>query len=684
MATASVQGSAAGGLEVPDQVFLGGLPYYFKEEQIRELLESFGPLRSFQLVTDLSTRIDKKAAYFVYQDVLVTDIACAALNGIQMGADTLIVRRANHGTANEQPQPCSNPQESCGICWRSLMIGQGRAIFIAECSHRFHYPCIANNVQYGNLHCPVCRAKWDKTNVPFQVSPPKRTRTSVVSPMLQQLQHWNYPHYPEYSFEQQQQDPPEPLTFADDEPLLSSTSPVQSSAHQNLTVKTYTECSAISAAESNSKFPVLVSIRAPPLKDCERHGCTPIDLVTVLDVRASMQGIKLNLVKRAVKFVIENLGPLDRLSIVSFSSTSKRVLPLQRMTADGRESAILAVDSLKTGCGAGIAEALKKGFKVLEDRREKNPVASIILLSDGKDSYCRSQSQMLNQMLASICASDIQHEIPVHTFGFGKKHDANIMHAISDASGGTFSCIESVGMIQNGFALCIGGLLNVVAQELRLTVRSASCAVKIVSIPSGRHVSQISDEGQQGVVDIGNIYAEEEKQFLVYLSVLPSASHVKMPLLDVTCVYKDLASNELMQVQGERVHILRPEVCSPAEKEVSLEVDRQRNRIGVAESIAEAQRLAEMGNLEGARALLAERRATVLASQAAQAGDGLTFSFETELKEVMDRMASMNLYTYAGMSSHSQQRATARGANVPKIKYETLDAAYQAMEHFFS
>lgn len=119
-------------------------------------------------------------------------------------------------------------QESCGICWRSLMIGQGRAIFIAECSHRFHYPCIANNVQYGNLHCPVCRAKWDKTNVPFQVSPPKRTRTSVVSPMLQQLQHWNYPHYPEYSFKQQQQDPPEPLTFADDEPLHSSISPVQS------------------------------------------------------------------------------------------------------------------------------------------------------------------------------------------------------------------------------------------------------------------------------------------------------------------------------------------------------------------------------------------------------------------------------------------------------------------------
>ncbi|XP_062012405.1 E3 ubiquitin-protein ligase WAV3-like [Rosa rugosa] len=679
MATASVQGSIAGGLGDPDRIFFGGFPYYFKEEQIRELVESFGPLRSFELVTDGGRGNNSIAAYCVYQDVSVTDIACRALNGIRMGAQTLIARRANHG-ANQQPEPHSSSQENCSICWCSLTTGQGQAIFTAECSHRFHYPCIANNVQHGNLYCPVCRVKWDKNNVPFQVPPPQQTRIPFRQFPMPQQPHWNYPHlpyqqphwnHPQYPFEQQPQDPPEPLTFSDDEPLQSLTSPVQSSSHQNVTVKTYAEFSAISAAESSSKFPVLVSIRAPPLKDSEGHGRTPIDLVTVLDVSGSMTGSKLDLVKRAVKFVIENLGSSDRLSIVSFSSNSKRVLPLQRMTADGRESAILAVESLRAGGGTNIAEALKKGTKVLEDRSERNPVSSIILLSDGQDNYCRSGSQILNQLPASIRSSDMQQEIPVHAFGFGQDHDASIMHAISDASGGTFSFIESVGMIQDGFALCIGGLLSVVAQELRLTVRSASAGVKIVSIPSGRHVSQISDEGQQGVVDIGNMYAEEEKQFLVYLLVPPSASHVKMPLLDVTCVYKDLASNELMQVQGERVEILRPEVCSPAEKAVSLEVDRQRNRIVVAETIAEAQRLAEMGNLEGARALLAERRATVLASAAAQAGDGLSNLFETELREVMERMASMDLYAnsgrayaLAGMSSHSRQRASARGDTI--------------------
>ncbi|CAI9110736.1 OLC1v1010810C1 [Oldenlandia corymbosa var. corymbosa] len=94
---------SAGGLEGPDRIFVGGLPYYFTEAQIRELLESFGPLRGFDLVKDRETGNSKGYAFCVYQDLSVTDIACAALNGIKMGDKTLTVRRANQG--NVQPKP---------------------------------------------------------------------------------------------------------------------------------------------------------------------------------------------------------------------------------------------------------------------------------------------------------------------------------------------------------------------------------------------------------------------------------------------------------------------------------------------------------------------------------------------------------------------------------------------------
>eukprot|EP00245_Coleochaete_scutata_P012905 TRINITY_DN508_c0_g4_i2.p1 TRINITY_DN508_c0_g4~~TRINITY_DN508_c0_g4_i2.p1 ORF type:complete len:397 (-),score=99.82 TRINITY_DN508_c0_g4_i2:626-1816(-) len=95
-------GSAAGGADGPDRIFVGGLPYYLSEEQIKELLSSFGPLRAFDLVKDRDTGNSKGYGFCVYQDSSVVDIACAALNGMKMGDKTLTVRRA---TASGQPKP---------------------------------------------------------------------------------------------------------------------------------------------------------------------------------------------------------------------------------------------------------------------------------------------------------------------------------------------------------------------------------------------------------------------------------------------------------------------------------------------------------------------------------------------------------------------------------------------------
>jgi len=104
LAAVGLTPGSAGGLEGPDRIFVGGLPYYFTEAQVRELLESFGPLRGFDLVKDRETGNSKGYAFCVYQDLNVTDIACAALNGIKMGDKTLTVRRANQGTSQPRPE----------------------------------------------------------------------------------------------------------------------------------------------------------------------------------------------------------------------------------------------------------------------------------------------------------------------------------------------------------------------------------------------------------------------------------------------------------------------------------------------------------------------------------------------------------------------------------------------------
>ncbi|PKA55307.1 Splicing factor U2af large subunit B [Apostasia shenzhenica] len=126
LAAVGLTPGSAGGLEGPDRIFVGGLPYYFTEAQVRELLESFGPLRGFDLVKDRETGNSKGYAFCVYQDLSVTDIACAALNGIKMGDKTLTVRRANQGAVQPRPeQECVLLQAQQQVALQKLVFQAG-------------------------------------------------------------------------------------------------------------------------------------------------------------------------------------------------------------------------------------------------------------------------------------------------------------------------------------------------------------------------------------------------------------------------------------------------------------------------------------------------------------------------------------------------------------------------------
>lgn len=90
--------------DTPDKIFIGGLPSNFNEQEVKELLSMFGPLKSFNLVRDSVTGVSKSYAFCEYLDPSVTDKACETLNGMSVQDKTLVVQRANTN-AKPQPQP---------------------------------------------------------------------------------------------------------------------------------------------------------------------------------------------------------------------------------------------------------------------------------------------------------------------------------------------------------------------------------------------------------------------------------------------------------------------------------------------------------------------------------------------------------------------------------------------------
>ncbi|CAH1437916.1 unnamed protein product [Lactuca virosa] len=582
----------------------------------------------------------------------------------------------------------SSSKRICAICLTTIKPTNGHAIFTAECSHSFHFNCITSNVKHGNRVCPVCRARWKE--IPFENSGSSRVKSNTNS--------GSWAHNDSYMILQGL--PPqqlhscrnvpflfqslEPHVFDDDELLNQTPEEVfsNSDSDQGLEMTTYPEISAVAKSTRFDNFAILINLKAPVTKG-NMNSRAPIDLVTVLDISGSMTGTKIALLKQAMGFVIQNLGPLDRLSVIAFSSSARRLFPLRRMTESGKQESLQMINSLVANGGTNIAEALKKGAKVMTDRKFKNPVSSMILLSDGQDTYTsisprkngsKTDYQSLLpssfQIKKSVSDSDVTR-IPIHTFGFGMDHDASAMHTISEHSGGMFSFIEAENVIQDAFAQCIGGLLSVVVQELRVEVECIDPVLKLGSIKAGSYKVNMGSDFRSGFIEVGDLYAEEERDFLVGIDIPveeSSGDEIEMSLVKFKVIHKDPIKKTTVTVGGnENVTISRPETTA-GKQIVSIEVDRQRNRLNAASAIAEARVAAERGNLAAATSVLDDCRRKLSESVAARGGDRLCVGLVAELREMKERMASRRVYessgrayVLSGLSSHSWQRATARG-----------------------
>lgn len=86
---------------VPDtanKICIANIPLYLTDEQVTELLVSFGELKAFVLVKDNSTGESRGIAFCEYTDsAQATDIAVEGLNGMELGDKHLNVQRASIG-----------------------------------------------------------------------------------------------------------------------------------------------------------------------------------------------------------------------------------------------------------------------------------------------------------------------------------------------------------------------------------------------------------------------------------------------------------------------------------------------------------------------------------------------------------------------------------------------------------
>ncbi|CAJ1372665.1 unnamed protein product [Effrenium voratum] len=295
------------------------------------------------------------------------------------------------------------------------------------------------------------------------------------------------------------------------------------------------------------------------------------------------------------------------------------------MDREGQDEATVATLRMRAGGGTRIAHGLDLGLQVLEQRRQRNKVSAILLLTDGQDGSCRSQLPQLLQRAGKLGCG-------IYAFGFGRDHDSELLREIGEQARTPFTYVEETALVREAFAGVVGGLSSVVAQQVQLSLR---CQVQLKEVNTP---FQVQREGESvATVTIPDIFAEERRDILVELSVPSGAGPASgsFALLEASARYVAVGEQEvLMQTPAVTMTVDRVDEPQTPEQEPDAEVADQRERWEVTRVLEEASKQSDEGHFEAAQQLLRNKR------QALPKNRPVTEALSLELEDAEQRMAN--------------------------------------------
>jgi len=396
----------------------------------------------------------------------------------------------------------------------------------------------------------------------------------------------------------------------------------------------------------------------------------PTDIIAVLDVSGSMQsGGKLQQVQDATRFIIKQSEPKDRLGLVAFNSIATRVLRLRKMNAEGKNDGNVSTLRLQAGGGTSIAAGLDMALSVMEQRRQRNKVSAILLLTDGQDRSTQSR-------LPSLLRRAAQANVAIYAFGFGSDHDAGLLGEIAEQAQTPFTFVEDTDTIREAFAGCVGGLSSIVAQKVELTLR---CMVPLKTVHTPFPLQQTEREA---TVTIPDMFAGERRDILVELAVpADQAGVVRTVLLEASARYTDLCRDVIVQtapivMEAERVEEPQPEA------EPDEEVSAQRERVEVSRALKDAAQASDSGQFDEALQVIASCDARM---KSAQNKTPVSEALGLELEDARTRMRTKQSWEQGGRAEmkdacqmHSMQRCT-NAIHTPSSPQKSSKSMYMSV-----
>ena len=255
----------------------------------------------------------------------------------------------------------------------------------------------------------------------------------------------------------------------------------------------------------------------------------PLNISLVIDRSGSMSGEKLENVKRAVEFVIQNLNPADYLSIVQYDNNVQVLSP--SAPVKDKSGLLKLVGSIRAGGSTNLSGGMLEGYNQVKLTRKEGYVNRVLLLTDG----LANEGVTDSPQLYNIVRRQFQENgIGLSTFGVGADFNEELLMQLAERGGANYYFIETPDQIPQLFAKELQGLLSVVAQNTTLHISFPSEFVSVDKVYGYLY----QQSGNRLSINFNDVYSEEEKAIVVKFKV--NSPITLQSVFDVSLIFNDV------------------------------------------------------------------------------------------------------------------------------------------------
>lgn len=327
-------------------------------------------------------------------------------------------------------------------------------------------------------------------------------------------------------------------------------------------------------------------------QDVEKLQRTPTNITIVLDKSGSMQGDKIRHAKEAAIMAINQLGPQDIVSVVTYDTTVSVVVPATKVI--NKNNIATMIRQIRANGSTALFAGVSKGADELRKYISANRVNRVILLSDGLANVGPQSPSELGQLGSSLAKEGIS----VTTIGLGLGYNEDLMTQLAGFSDGNHAFVENAQDLAKIFQSEFGDVLSVIAQEVNIEIRCIN-GVRPLRI-LGREGEVI---GNKVRTRLNQLYSTQEKYLILEVEIPPSKAGQQKDIASVQVNYNNMLNKKQEQLSG--LAIAR---FSQSKQEVTESINKKAYEDSV-EQVANAAsikaiRLRDEGNIPAAKAAL--------------------------------------------------------------------------------